>query len=71
MIGDARIADRAEIDRVERRELVERVLPWREAAALVRRDAIENAFTLIALYWLKTHRAALRRMWLGAGAAAG
>jgi ADP-ribose diphosphatase len=43
-----------------------RVLAWREAAGLVRRDAIENAFTLVALYWLKQHRPALRRMWLGA-----
>jgi ADP-ribose pyrophosphatase len=41
-----------------------RVVPWREAAALIRRDAIENAFTLIALYWLKANRARLRRLWL-------
>ena len=41
------------------------VLPWREALALIRRDAIENAFSLIALYWLKEHRPRLRRMWTG------
>ena len=44
-----------------------KVLPWREAAALVRRDGVENAFTLVALYWLQAHRARLRRMWLGGG----
>jgi ADP-ribose pyrophosphatase len=41
------------------------VLPWRDAAALIRRDAIENAFALIALYWLKEHRPRLRTMWVG------
>jgi ADP-ribose pyrophosphatase len=43
------------------------VVPWREAARFLRGDAIENAFTLIALYWLKANRARLRRMWLGSG----
>jgi ADP-ribose pyrophosphatase len=40
------------------------VLPWREALTLVRRGAIENAFSLIALYWLKEHRLRLRKRWV-------
>jgi ADP-ribose pyrophosphatase len=40
-----------------------RVIPWREMAVLIRRNAIENAFSLIALYWLKEHRPRLRKMW--------
>jgi ADP-ribose pyrophosphatase len=54
----------------EGEDICVRVLPWREAAALIRRDAIENAFTLIALYWLKANRTRLRRMWLGSGGTA-
>jgi ADP-ribose pyrophosphatase len=39
------------------------VKTYREAMALLREGVIENAFTLIALYWLKSHRARLRRAW--------
>jgi ADP-ribose diphosphatase len=34
-----------------------------EIRKLLRDGAIENAFTLIALYWLAANRARLRRMW--------
>jgi ADP-ribose pyrophosphatase len=34
-----------------------------EAMALLESDGIENAYTLVALYWLARHRDELRRRW--------
>jgi ADP-ribose pyrophosphatase len=38
-------------------------LPYVEAARLLRDGGIENATTMIALYWLVAHREELRRRW--------
>jgi len=39
------------------------VKSYKEAMALLRGGGIENAVTLLALYWLATHRTELRRKW--------
>jgi ADP-ribose pyrophosphatase len=39
------------------------VMDYREAIRRLRRDAIANAFAIIALYWLTQNRAKLRRRW--------
>jgi ADP-ribose pyrophosphatase len=39
------------------------VKTYREAMAFMRSGAIENAFTLVAFYWLREHRARLRKLW--------
>lgn len=39
------------------------VKPYAEIQRLRRAGAIDNAFTLIALYWLAANRARLRRLW--------
>jgi ADP-ribose pyrophosphatase len=38
-------------------------MPYAEAARLLHEGAIENATTMIALYWLAAHRDELRRRW--------
>ena len=43
------------------------VKPFAELRRMLRAGAIDNAFTLVALYWLAANRARLRRLW---GAAA-
>jgi ADP-ribose pyrophosphatase len=49
----------------EGEDICVRVVPWRDAWRMVGAGTIQNAFTLIALYWLKANRAKLRRMWSG------
>jgi ADP-ribose pyrophosphatase len=39
------------------------VLPFAEAMARLQRGEIENAYTLVALYWLARRRDELRRIW--------
>ena len=39
------------------------VLSYRDAMKLLRGDQIKNGLTALALYWLATHRAQLRRKW--------
>jgi ADP-ribose pyrophosphatase len=39
------------------------VMGYREAMRRLRRDAIPNAFAIIALYWLAQNRARLRKRW--------
>jgi len=39
------------------------VKPYAEAMRMLRTGKIENATTLVALYWLATHRPRLRRLW--------
>jgi len=40
------------------------VLPYRDAMTRLKKDAIQNGPTLVALYWLAANRARLRRRWL-------
>jgi ADP-ribose pyrophosphatase len=42
------------------------VKPYAEIRRLLRHGRIDNAFTLVALYWLAANRARLRRLWLPA-----
>lgn len=39
------------------------VMPYAEVMRLLREGGIENAVTLIALYWLAAHRTRLRKHW--------
>ena len=39
------------------------VKPYAEAQLLLRAGRIDNAFTLLALYWLAANRVKLRRLW--------
>jgi len=39
------------------------VKPYAEVMRMLRTGKIENAITLLALYWLATHRPRLRRLW--------
>jgi ADP-ribose pyrophosphatase len=39
------------------------VKPYAEVMRMLRTGKIENATTLVALYWLATHRPRLRRLW--------
>jgi ADP-ribose pyrophosphatase len=39
------------------------VKPYAEVMRMLRTGKIENAITLVALYWLATNRARLRRLW--------
>ncbi len=47
----------------EDENILVRVLPFREACAMMDRDEIDNAVTVVALQWLALHHAEVRARW--------